>query len=366
MFGYYFQLGLRSLKRNPWLTALMIMAIGFGVAASMITYSVFRAVSGNPIPEKSDRLLVPQIDNWGPQHNRNGEPPEALTYTDALALMRAHQARMQTIFYDVTLAVIPDHDVSSTPFNVGGYATTGDFFRMFDVPFQYGSGWNEADDDAHADVAVIGRHLNDRLFHGGNSVGKEINLRGRTYRIVGVTDHWNPKPRYFDLFSMFTDNGIGDASEVYVPFNKAIDLKIDTGGRNSCGGAGSLSSGWDGWLRSECVWVTMWVELDSPAEVERYRQFLHSYADGQQQAGRFQWAPNNRLQNVTEWLDYEKVVPPESRISLAVALGFFAICLVNTVGLLLAKFMRRAAEIGVRRALGASRREVYMQFLIEA
>jgi len=59
-------------------------------------------------------------------------------------------------------------------------------------------------------------------------------------------------------------------------------------------------------------------------------------------------------------------VPPESRVSLMVSLGFFLICLVNTIGLLLAKFMRRSGEIGVRRALGASRREIYTQFLIEA
>jgi putative ABC transport system permease protein len=49
-----------------------------------------------------------------------------------------------------------------------------------------------------------------------------------------------------------------------------------------------------------------------------------------------------------------------------VSLGFLLICLVNTVGLLLAKFLRRSPEIGVRRALGASRREVYLQFLVEA
>jgi len=367
MFGYYVQLGVRSLKRNPWLTALMVMAIGFGVAASMITYSVFRAISGNPIPEKSERLRVPQLDNWGPEHARAlGEPAEALTYTDAIALWKAHQARMQTIFYEVTLSVIPEHGGSSVPFNMSGYAATGDFFRMFDVPFLYGSGWNQSDDEGHADVAVIGRDLNERLFKGANSVGREINLRGHSYRIVGVTDHWDPKPRYFDLFSMFTVNGIGDASQIYVPFSKAIDLKLDTGGRNSCGGASSLNAGWDGWLRGECVWISMWVQLDTPAEVERYRQYLRNYAEQMQQSGRFQWAPNVRLRNVTEWLDYEKVVPPESRISLVVALGFFGICLINTIGLLLAKFMRRAPEIGVRRALGASRREVYLQFLIEA
>jgi putative ABC transport system permease protein len=114
------------------------------------------------------------------------------------------------------------------------------------------------------------------------------------------------------------------------------------------------------------VWITPWVELDTPAEVVRYRSFLEGYSADQQRAGRFGWAPNVRLRNVTQWLAYMHVVPPESRISLLVSLGFFVICLVNTVGLLLAKFMRRAGEIGVRRALGASRREIYTQFFIEA
>jgi putative ABC transport system permease protein len=49
-----------------------------------------------------------------------------------------------------------------------------------------------------------------------------------------------------------------------------------------------------------------------------------------------------------------------------VALSFFVICLVNTIGLLLAKFMRRAGEIGVRRALGATRHEIYAQYMVEA
>ena len=50
MFGYYLELAVRSLRRSPGLTALMILSIGFGVAASMTTYSVFRGLSGDPIP----------------------------------------------------------------------------------------------------------------------------------------------------------------------------------------------------------------------------------------------------------------------------------------------------------------------------
>src|SRR5690348_12347937 len=107
MFAYYLNLALRSLKRNPALTTLMVIAIGFGVAASMITYSVFRAVSGNPIPDKSSRLFTPQIDSWGPQQNLQGEPPDALNYVDAMALMHAHVAKRQTLLYPVQLSLMP-------------------------------------------------------------------------------------------------------------------------------------------------------------------------------------------------------------------------------------------------------------------
>ena len=362
MFAHNLRLGARSLRKNPVLTALMVMAIGFGVAASMITYAVFRAVSGDPIPQKSSRLFVPMIDNRGPQYNNAGEPPDALNYTDAVALMKAHQAKRQTVLFAVRLSVMPE-DAQKAPFKVPGYAATGDFFPMFDVPFQYGSGWSTADDEAHAPVIVISRSLNQKLFGGANSVGREIVLDDQQYRIVGVADQWDPKPRFFDMFS---GNAYSEPSQVYVPFHRAMDLKVETAGNNNCGGGGKRGDDREGWLHGQCVWISPWVELDSAADVARYRQFLASYADDQRRAGRFNWAPNVRLRDVLSWLGYKHAVPPESRIALVVAVGFFVICLVNTIGLLLAKFMRRSSEIGVRRALGASRGDIYRQFLAEA
>jgi len=362
MFAYYFQLGLRSLRRNPVLTLLMVMAIGFGVAASMITYSVFRAVSGNPIPDKSAQLFTPQIDAWGPQQNlTGGEPADAVGYIDAMALLRAHEAKRKTLLYQVWLSVIPGGN-RELPLNAIGYAVTGDFFTMFEVPFRYGNGWSTQDDDNRASDVVISSVLDQKLFGGANSVGRTINLGGHDYRIVGVASHWNPRPRFYDLFD---GDYFADEPDIYIPFGRAMDLQIRPSGRNSCRGSLSFTT-WQEYLQSNCVWISPWVELDTPAEVASYRSFLTHYAADQQHAGRFNWAPNVRLRDVAQWLDYRGVVPPESRISLAVALGFFLICLVNTIGLLLAKFMRRAGEIGVRRALGATRREIYAQYLTEA
>ncbi|MFC5740592.1 ABC transporter permease [Dyella tabacisoli] len=360
MFAYYFQLGLRSLHRNPVLTALMVMAIGFGVAASMTIWSVFRATSGNPIPQKSSTLFIAQVDNYGKDGNDEGEPLPWMTYTDAMALQHAHQAKRQTALYSLASSVIPA-DPQLLPFPARGYGAFGDFFPMFDVPFLFGSGWSAAEDEARASVVVIGRELNDKIFGGANSVGREINLDGVSYRIVGVTDRWEVKPRFFDLD---IKGGFGVAGQIYLPFNRAMDLKKKPVGATICNR--NVGTDWDSFLHSECVWLSFWAELPTAAQAANYRQYLHGYAAEQQRAGRFGWAPNVRLRDVMQWLSYRHVVPKEARISLLIAISFLLICLVNTAGLLLAKFMRRAPEIGVRRALGASKQTIYAQFLIEA
>ncbi|WP_158886556.1 ABC transporter permease [Rhodanobacter sp. L36] len=362
MTGYYFRLALRSLRRNPLLTALMVLAIGFGVAASMTTYAVFRAVSGNPLPDKSAQLFVPQIDNWGPASRKSGgDIPDSLSYTDAMALMRAHQAKRQTAIYPVSYTVVPG--AGSQPFTVNGYATYTDFFPMFDVPFRYGNGWASEHDTQRANVIVISSQLNQSLFGGTNSVGHTLNLDGHDYLVVGVTADWNPQPRFYDVNN---NRSFADAPDFYLPFTRAVDMQSATTGNNNCFGSTGRAPGWDSWLHSECDWVSLWLELPNAAAVTHYKSYLEGYVAEQTRGGRFRWTGGAQLFDLVGWLDHEQVVPPETRVSMMVALGFLLVCLVNTVGLLLAKFMRRAGEIGVRRALGASRRQIYVQFLIEA
>jgi putative ABC transport system permease protein len=72
------------------------------------------------------------------------------------------------------------------------------------------------------------------------------------------------------------------------------------------------------------------------------------------------------LLDLMGWLRNQQVVPDDVRLQAGLAFGFLLICVVNTVGLLLAKCLRRSREIGVRRALGASRGAIFAQFMVEA
>ena len=139
---------------------------------------------------------------------------------------------------------------------------------------------------------------------------------------------------------------------------------ISFGNYNCSGDIGE--AGWEGRLHSECVWFQFWAELPSADAVARYRMFLSNYASDQQRAGRFQWLPRTRLRDVREWMDYQKVVTTGARILVLVSFSFLFVCLLNAMGLMLAKIMGRSADIGVRRALGASRHAIFSQCLIEA
>ena len=204
--------------------------------------------------------------------------------------------------------------------------------------------------------------LNDKVFGGANSVGKILTLDTQDYRVVGVLNHWEPMPKFYDpSIAKF-----GEVEQVLLPFTRAIEGHVGSWGDNICPDILPAAPGGDGKLRSECVWIQFWAQLPTTADVERYRSFLNNYAVEQRRLGRFHWAPNTRLRDVHEWLTHWRVVSAEARILLVLSFSFLLVCLLNAMGLMLAKFMGRASDIGVRRALGASRGAIMAQCLIEA
>jgi putative ABC transport system permease protein len=362
MFSYYFNLGMRSLSRNVVITGLMILLIAVGVAGTITTYALLSAVSANPLPSRSSELFAPQIDNRGADRVTNdGEPDPELTLRDVVALRANGEATGQAAIYPIYLSAVPT-DTSIQPVAAKGYAVTADFFRMFLVPFQYGGVWSKTDDDDGVNTVVIGSDLNQQLFRGENSVGRELPLEGHVYRIAGVMSPWNPLPRFYAAADV---QSYDRSPQIFIPFQRALDLRIPTAGSTLCA-LSYQGKGWDDLARSECTWVSFWVELSDPKAVARYRSFLSGYAEEQRAMGRFNWPSYTRLRDLDQWLKYMKVIPAEARISFIVALGLLLVCTVNTIGLLLARFMRRGPDIGIRRALGASQGDIYVQYLVEA
>ena len=364
MFAYYLRLALRSLRRNVVLTALMIAAIGVGIGASMTTLTLFRAMSGDPIPEKSRSLFAVQFGNWSTAKAQTvtGDSEGLqwqISYRDAVNLMAAHPAKRQSAMYVTGLALTPPNP-QLRPFQVLVRAAYADFFPMFDVPFRYGSGWSGTEDQDRAEVVVISRELNDKVFGGANSVGKTLNLDNREFRVVGVLEKWEPIPKFYDL----NNDKYGKSEDVFLPLTRAIESQMDSFGNYNC--QGDVQPGWEGRLNSECVWLQFWAELPTSADVAHYRDFLKSYASDQQRSGRFDWVPHNHIRDVREWLVHEHAVSNEVQILVLVSLSFLVVCLLNAMGLMLAKIMGRRGDISVRRALGANRGAVFSQCLIEA
>jgi putative ABC transport system permease protein len=107
------------------------------------------------------------------------------------------------------------------------------------------------------------------------------------------------------------------------------------------------------------------VELPDSAHLARFQQFVDNYVTDQKRNGRFQRPLNNRIVDVNGWLAMNDVIGDESRAQVALALMFLAVCVLNTLGLMLAKFLGAAPVTGLRRALGASRRDIIRQHLTE-
>ena len=364
MFRYYLLLGLRSLCRNPALTVLMIVTLAVGVAASISTLTILHLMSGNPIPHKSDRLIVPLLEvspKLGYVPGQKNPFGNQSSYKDVVNYLRSGQGARRTALYEISGSVEPARREDPV-IELQGIATTSDFFPMFEVPFKYGQGWAAAQDERAERVAVLSQAKSEAIFGKGDPVGKRFRTWGAEFTVVGVLDKWNPVPRYTNLV-----NGSGGffrgENDIYVPWSTAISLEQRSSGSTNCSGDSGV--GWKGFLASDCTWMTAWFELASASDRPALQSWLDAYAANERRGGRLEANAPNMLYNVMEWMQFLEVVRADNKLAVWLAFGFLILCVVNTMGLLLAKFSTRSAEVGVRRALGAGQGAIFRQFLTE-
>jgi putative ABC transport system permease protein len=363
MFAYNVRLAIKSMRRNPMMTALMVAAVAVGIGISMTTLSVHYLMSGNPIPNKSDVLFAVTLDSWNPLRPFDDDNPERaphqVTFSDAERLLALGHGKRQTAMFESSLIIEPGNE-EGMPFEAGARVASGDFFAMFDVPFVYGDGWDKSSDLAGEPVVVLTKRLNERLFGGENSVGQSVTMNGTRFQVVGVIDNWEPTPRFYDPI----EGGFDETNDMFIPYSATRALELDSAGSDWGWKAETITS-FEQWLNSEAVWIQYFVELDSASDREQYISHLNAYVEGQKKLGRFERPMNNRIYDVMEWMEYHNVVDRDSRVLLGLSFLFLVVCLLSTITLMLTKFVGKKSETSLRRALGASRKIIFRQQLVE-
>jgi putative ABC transport system permease protein len=363
MFNYNLKLALKSMRRNPIMTGLMVAAISVGIGVSMTTLTVHYMMNGNPIPEKSDHLFAITLDSWNPlrpfDDDRPERAPHQLTFHDAERLIAHGKAKRQTAMFESSLIIEPA-DEDGLPFEAGARVTSGDFFPMFNVPFIYGSGWDHSADEAAEAVVVLTRTLNERLFGGEDSVGKRLTMQGTRFQVVGVIDTWEPTPRFYDPIN----GAFQEINEMFIPYSLTRVLELNSTG-SDWGWKSEEINSFDQWLNSEAAWVQYFMELENPGDRGEYLAHLDAYVEEQKKLGRFERPMNNDIFNVMEWMAYHEVVAKDAKVLLGLSFLFLLVCLLSTIALLLTKFVGKKGEVSLRRALGASRKVIFKQQLVE-
>jgi len=362
MLSYYVQTALRSLRRTPILTAVLIGAIALGICISTTFIALRHVFERDPLPGKSQSLFYVRLDNWDAARAYVAEDPKSLppqiTYKDMRALMRSTIPVRQTGTFVSRMFVFPQ-SAKVRPFREPIRLVFSDFFPMFDIPFQYGSGWDKAADAKPEQLIVIDAAMNQKLFGGGNSVGKTVRIADRNFKVGGViSPDWRPSYRYYDVVQ-----GPVPAESIFMPFNLTPVMQIQTSGN---------SDGWkdygntpEDFLNSEQTWIQFWVQLPDGAKVQAYRDYAANYVQDEKKHGRFQRPLHVEINSMPELLEAFGFVPKTVKVMSLVSLLFLVVCSLNLVGLLLGKFLARVPEVSVRRALGASKVQVFWQHVVE-
>ncbi len=368
MMAYYVRLAIKSIGRSKLTSVIVVSALGVGIGIAMAFVTILHLLAKDPLPNRSDVVFFVQLDNWAKDREYPGrgddKVPTQVTYQDAIAVARSDIPTAVSVHYKTQVVVRPEGD-DARPFLADTRANRADFFDMFEAPFVRGHGWRRVDDEQKKHLVVLSRRLSERLFGSMDSVGKTVTLAEQPFKVIGVLDTWRPSIRHYDM----STSAFERTAELFIPFDTAVKLEIPTTGNM------------DGWrpapedenltpyertLRSETVWLQMFVELPTPKHRADFQNYLENYIRARKQEGRFERPLLARLSTIPEIMERWKIVPGVTRVLRLVSLMFLVLCILSVVGLLLSSFLPRAHEVGLRRALGASRTAIFTQYLVES
>ena len=343
-----FTLALRSLWLHKLRSFLSVLGIIIGTM-SVVTLMAF--VEGNMQDALDDirrlgatniiiRSVKPPDDSSTQRRTRVAI--YGLTYDDYERFLT-----IGSVTRRVPMRIFPQ-EIRNLQYMVNGraVATTPEYAEVNTLEPAAGRFLNEDDDHLMLNVAVLGSRVADRLFPFGNPIGQTVRLGNYFYRVVGVLKDRMPTGGSGGSRSAEDFN-----NDVYIPLNTC---KVRFGERIMIRQSGSFSG-----EQVQLSQVTLTIsDMDKvrPAG-EVVRELLERYH------GKNDWAVTVPLDRLEE---AERAQVRYIILMVAVAIVSLVVGGIGIMNIMLATVTERTREIGIRRALGAKRRDITLQFLIEA
>jgi predicted permease len=311
--------GLRQLRKNPGLTATVLLTLALGIGANTAIFTVDYATLLAPLPYPNAGQLVMV---WS--KIRGGRNP--VSAADFIDWKRETNA-----FQDLNAQTEDSFNVATRdrPENMDGRITTPGLYRMLGYPFFLGRDFLPEEGQAGKDHVVILTHkLWERLGSNTNILGTTMQINGEPYTVVGV------------FAPGLTDRGQG---EFAVPLAfRPEQLNHDT------------------------HWVTVMGRLKPGVRIKQAQADMDAVTA---QLARIYPASNKGWGALVEPLKND-FIPRERIMTLWLLLGGVAFVLLiacaNVANLLLARGMTRQKEMAVRSALGANSGTIFTQLLTES
>ena len=355
MHGYYIKMALIRFKQRIGTHLAIALMLGAGVGITTVMLSIVFQASSDPAPDRSSKLFRPYLDAR-PDALRSGSPDsgQALTWPDAKALLNQGGTWKQAAMAGGAVTLSRPGESSA---RLRARFATSEVFSVLGIAVVQGRAWTAEEGHAASRMVVLSRALAKREC-AQNCVGHPLELGRRTYTVVGVAEDWHPVPMFQgDL----TRRPFVEPDEIYLPVETAIADKLTVvdgtaiwGGDQDTDLAGGNVS-----------WLQLWAWLPTADDVAAYRAGLNAYA----QAKGLRTEPGTQqvaLWPLMEWLDRLGLVPERARMQLRLSLILLGVCVVNAAALLSFSLGRRRRELAIRRALGARRRDVFVQLMWES
>ena len=333
-----FRIALTQIRANKMRSVLTALGVIIGIVAVTLMGTAIRGIDTgfqNSLAMLGEDVLYVQkwpwgeVEDWWNYANRpNLRPQDAEKLNRIIAATSNSQLEIAVPVVGRGSPVKFEDNKVSNVFTVG---TTADYVRINSVEYKEGRLFNETEASAGREVCVLGFDVAEALFPGRTPLDQKVLIGGHPFQVVGV---FVKQGEFLGLFSF--DNQVVlplSAFQKYFGTRRGAELRVKARDKNQLAAA-----------KEELVGAMRRVRGQLPGERD-------NFSINEQQAFKAQ-------------LD-----PVKSGIAMA---GLFITGLslfVGAIGIMNITFVsvkERTKEIGTRKALGARRRSILMQFLIEA